>query len=157
MPFVRRLWYSFLLQTMTMNNSPLPVLALNQAQNRVLSCRVQHQMWAATLAQSEDGIDQLLALLADLPGDSYWTLHEFKQTYASALSRLKLGIQQLRMSVVCDGSGCAAPIPPAMCIDARFTSPVSRNVLIDSVLVNYEQIKTHCNTYLAELVGLNVI
>ncbi len=142
---------------MTMNNSPLPVFPLNQAQNRVLSCRAQHQTWAATLTQSEDGIDQLLALLADLPGDSYRTLNEFKQTYASALNRLKTGIQQLRTSVVCDGSGCAAPVPPAMCIDARFSSPVSRNVLIDNVLLSYEQVKSRCNTYLAELVGLNLI
>lgn len=142
---------------MILNNVPLPSFPFSQAQSRVLSCRAQHQSWAATLTQSEEGIDQLLTLLADLPGNSYRSLSEFKQIYASALNRLKTTIHQLRTSVVCDGSGCASTPPPAMCIDARFTSPVSRNVLIDSVLVNYDQIKARCNTYLAELVGLNLI
>ncbi|MBO0935437.1 hypothetical protein J2I47_02640 [Fibrella sp. HMF5335] len=140
-----------------MNNTLLPTFALDQAQSRVLSCRAQHQSWASRLSQSEAEIDQLLSLLTDLPVDTYRSLSEFSQTYASALSRLKTNIHQLQTDVVCDGRGCASTPPPATCTDVHFTSPVSSNALISSALLSYDQIKSRCNTYLAELVGLNLI
>jgi hypothetical protein len=142
---------------MTMNNTPLPTFPLDLAQSRVLSCRAQHQNWANRLSQSEAEIDQLLSLLSDLPADSYSSLTEFKRAYASALNRLKIGIHQLQTDVVCDGLGCASTPPPTTCTDVHFTSPVSSNALISSALLSYDQIKDRCNTYLAELVGLNLI
>ncbi len=121
------------------------------------TCRTQHQAWAANLEQSEDEIDQLLTLLAELPNDSYRSLNHPIVGYTQSLSRLKSRIHNLRVDVVCSGTNCAVPTPTTSCPDPHFGVAVTSNSLISSVSAEYARMKDRCQSFLGELMRLNLI
>ena len=127
------------------------------SQTPLLTCRTQHQAWAASLEQSEDEIDQLLTLLAELPNDSYRSVNQYTVDYTQSLSRLKSRIHNLRVDVVCSGTNCSLPIPASPCPDPHFSASVTSNSLISSVSNEYARMKDRCQTFLGELMRLNLI
>ena len=121
------------------------------------TCRTQHQAWAASLEQSEDEIDQLLTLLAELPSDSFRSLNHHTVDYTQSLSRLKSRIHNLRVDVVCSGTSCSSPVPASSCPDPHFGVTVTSNGLIASVSAEYARMKDRCQSFLGELMWLNLI
>ncbi|RYF45918.1 MAG: hypothetical protein EOO39_50495 [Cytophagaceae bacterium] len=130
---------------------------LQSSTNMLQTCRTQHQAWAVSLEQSEEEIDQLLTLLADLPNDSYRSLNHPVVGYTQSLSRLKSRIHNLRVDVVCTGTGCSAPVPAASCPDPHFSQPLTSSSIISSVSAEYARMKDRCQSFLGELMLLNLI
>jgi hypothetical protein len=128
-------------------------------QTPLQTCRTQHQAWAVSLEQSEEEIDQLLTLLADLPNDSYRSLNHPVIGYTQSLSRLKSRIHNLRVDVVCTGTGCSTPAPATSCPDPHFSQPTTTNStsLISAVSAEYDRMKDRCQSFLGELMLLNLI
>lgn len=126
-------------------------------QNTLQTCRTQHQTWAATLSQSEQDIDQLIQLLAELPGESYRSFSHHASDYTRTLNRLKGQIQMLRRDVVCSGTGCAGPVMLVACSDQRFVSPPISNSLMLAMSAEYDRLKDRCQLFLSELMRLNLI
>ncbi|GAB2583574.1 hypothetical protein [Spirosoma areae] len=90
-----------------MINRLTPNLPLQTLPPGIQTCRHQNQHWAATLAQNEQEIDQLLSLLANLPEHhSYRSLHHPAVDYSGSLNLLKMSFQQLRLDMVCEGMTC---------------------------------------------------
>ncbi|GAB3560798.1 hypothetical protein GCM10027578_00020 [Spirosoma luteolum] len=137
-----------------MNSAPRP-----DSLHALQACHAQHQTWASTLRQSEQEIDQLLTLLADLPGpDAYHSLNHPADAYAQALGRLKNRIHDLQTDMVCTGTACTAvPATSTRCADPHFSMPVAGNSLIGTVSAEYVRLKERCQSFLSELMGLNLI
>lgn len=121
------------------------------------TCRSQHQRWSALLAQSETEIDQLLHLLADLPTSPHHAQRQSMLTYAQALTRLKQTIHRLRLDVICSGVNCTRPQPPATCSDERFAETPFTQIAITRVSDEYTRLQNRCQTFLSELMRLNLI
>jgi len=121
------------------------------------TCRGLHQTWATTLARSEDEIDQLLSLLADLPTNTGPDPRHVILSQAQALNHLKATIHRLRLDVVCSGAACASPRPATTCPDERFTQVPTNQPLIASVSDEYNRLKYRCQNFLGELMRLNLI
>lgn len=126
-------------------------------ESSVQTCRHQHQTWAASLAERELEIDQLLSLLADLLPEEYHSIHHHSVDYALALSRLKNRIHQLRVDVVCTGAHCSTPTPPTVCPDPHFMPSTLGNSLMSAVAVEFGQMKDRCRAFFGELMVLNLI
>lgn len=134
-----------------MNTTRIPVLQ---------TCRTQHKNWASELTQSEADIDQLMALLAELPTDTYRSFNHQSSDYAQILSQLKTRIHDVLTDVVCQGQQCApgqATVVAASCPDPHFQQPATRNSLISNLSMEYGQIKDRCHVFLGELMRLNLI
>lgn len=140
--------------------------ALNQPTNILFqTCRAQHQTWAAQLAREEQEIDQLLTLLAELPSYDYQQMRNHTVTYAQTLKRLKNRIHRLRIDVLCANQTCAQATAGAAaksaypaCPDGRYaTPPAQGSSLMATVSSDYDRVKSRCNTYVGELMGLNLI
>jgi len=134
----------------------------NQSTTHLLTlqtCRTQHKNWASELTQSEADIDQLMALLAELPTNTFRSFNHQSSDYARILSQLKVRIHYVLTDVVCQGEQClSTPVPVATtCPDPHFGQPVSRNSLISSLSTEYNQIKERCHVFLGELMRLNLI
>ena len=132
-------------------------IAASPVQTPLQTCRTQHQAWAISLEQSEEGIDQLLTLLADLPNDSFRSLNHPVVGYTQSLSRLKSRIHNLRVDVVCTGSGCSTPVAATSCPDPHFVAPTSSSSIISAVYAEYDRMKDRCQSFLGELMLLNLI
>jgi hypothetical protein len=122
------------------------------------TCRTRHQAWANTLRQSEQEIDQLLTLLADLPEQTK-SLQLQSQTvqYESTLNRLKNHIQHLRTDMICAGSDCNAQPGEVGCTDVRFVPQASEVTIFSGLSAEVGRIKERCQSFLGKLVGLNLI
>lgn len=124
----------------------------------LLTCRTQHQHWAVDLAQREDDIDQIISLLADLPGDTYRSLNHRVIEYVQKLHQLKAHIHRLLTDVVCSGVACSSmSVANVTCSDPHFAPLTAGNSLIASVSAEYDQIKDRCHLFLSELMRLNLI
>lgn len=125
------------------------------------TCRTQHQTWAAQLAQNELEIDQLLTLLAELPSHNYQHMRSYTVTYAQTLKQLKNRIHRLQLDVLCTRHTCApAPNTPAAptCPGGQYaTLPAQGSSLVATVSSEYDRVKSRCNSYVGELMGLNLI
>ena len=130
---------------------------LGESPSGIQACRHQHQTWATTLAGDEQEIDQLLTLLAELPSNSYRSLQPYTVDYAQMLTRLKARMNRLRSDVICTGTGCSSPNPPAFCPDPRFVSPTTGNTLIASVSAEFSRAKERCDAFFGELMMRNLI
>ncbi|MBO0949413.1 hypothetical protein [Fibrella forsythiae] len=127
------------------------------AQPALQTCRTQHQAWAVSLEQSEEEIDQLLTLLADLPSDSFRSLNHPIVGYMQSLGRLKSRIHNLRVDVVCTGASCSTPALASACPDPHFSQPVNSSSIISAVSAEYDRMKDRCQAFLSELMLLNLI
>ena len=125
------------------------------------TCRAQHQSWAAQLARNEQEIDQLLTLLAELPSHNYQHMRSHTVTYAQTLKQIKNRIHRLRIDVLCTDQTCvqaAARVAAPICPDGRYdTPPAQGSTLIATVSSDYDRVKSRCNTFVGELMGLNLI
>ncbi|NID10692.1 hypothetical protein [Fibrivirga algicola] len=126
-------------------------------QTPLQTCRSQHQAWATSLEQSEDEIDQLLALLADLPSDSFRSLNHPLVGYTQSLNRLKSRIHNLRADVVCTGTSCSSSATTVSCPDPHFVEPSTSSTIISAVSAEYDRMKERCQAFLGELMLLNLI
>lgn len=109
------------------------------------------------LIQDEQEINQLLTLLAELPDENYRSLQPYTVDYEQVLNRLKARINRLRVEVVCTGTGCSSPTPPASCPDPRFVPPGTGNTLISSVSAEFSRAKDRCDAFFCDLMVLNMI
>lgn len=123
----------------------------------LLTCRQQHAAWAETLQRSEQDIDQLLSLLADLPTDPCHLPRRYILDYASALNQLRTTIHRLRVDIVCSGSHCGNEQPATPCPDGRFVVQAVGTNPINGLAAEYDRLRTRCQSYLDELVGLNLL
>lgn len=124
----------------------------------LLTCRTQHQHWAAELAQRQEDIDQIISLLADLPGETYRSLNHRVMEYVQKLHQLKAHIHRLLTEVVCSGVACSSvSVVNVTCPDPHFAPLTSANSLIESVSAEYDQIKDRCHIFFCELMRLNLI
>lgn len=124
----------------------------------LLTCRTQHQHWALELSQSEQEIDQLMSLLAELPYDTYRSLDHHAIDYTQRLRQLKTRIRRLLTDAVCPGIACSsANVAAVPCPDPHFVPTLSGNSLIASVSAEYSQLKDRCHRFLSELMRLNLI
>lgn len=123
----------------------------------LLTCRTQNQRWATTLSESEQEIDQLLTLLAELPTPDTYRSLTAPGTYTASLQRLKASMRQLRSEVVCAGAGCSQPTPVVPCPDLHFGLTSSANALITNASAEYNRVRDRCYAFLGELMGLNLI
>ncbi|MCY7359811.1 MAG: hypothetical protein LH609_20635 [Rudanella sp.] len=124
----------------------------------LLTCRTQHQHWATDLAQREDDIDQIISLLADLPGETYRSLNHRVIEYVQKLQQLKAHIHGLLTEVVCSGIACSSmSMASVTCPDPHFAPHISGNSLIASASSEYDQIKDRCQAFFSELMRLNLI
>ena len=124
------------------------------------TCRTQHKNWASELSQSEADIDQLMALLSELPTDTYRSFNHQSSDYTQILSQLKVRIHYVLTDVVCQGEQCATtPVSVTIttCPDPHFWQPATRNSLISNLSAEYNQIKDRCHVFLGELMRLNLI
>ncbi len=110
-----------------------------------------------TLTQSEQEIDQLLTLLTELPGETYRSFSHHTSDYTQGLIRLKGKIQSIRNNMVCAGLGCASPAWALPCPDGRFLSQTVSTSLVSAVCVEYDRMKDRCQSFLGELMRLNLI
>ncbi len=132
-----------------LSTTPTPIL---------LTCRTQHQHWAVDLAQHEDDIDQIISLLADLPGETYRSLNHRASEYVQKLHQLKAHIHRLMTEVVCSGVACSSVnVASVTCPDPHFAPLSTGNSLIASVSAEYDQIKDRCHAFFSELMRLNLI
>lgn len=142
---------------MDIATQPHTTAATLPVQTPLQTCRTQHKAWAVSLEQSEEEIDQLLTLLADLPSDSYRSLNHPIVGYTQSLNRLKSRIHNLRVDVVCTGANCATPVPATACPDPHFSQPTTSGSIISAVSAEYDRMKDRCQAFLGELMLLNLI
>ena len=147
---------SFLHSFYAMTDNPIRP-PLEEAHSPVQTCRNRHRTWAAVLVQNEGHIDQLLTLLANVPGDACRSLNHRAADYAQGLDQLKTRVHRLRTEVVCTSTNCPLSTPPAACPDPRFVSSDTDNSLISTVSAEYDLLKERCQLFFGDLMQLNLI
>lgn len=130
---------------------------LEQASSGVQTCRTQNQAWATTLVANEEEIDQLLTLLADLPGQhSYRSLYHHAVDYTGDLACLKSSFQEIRLDMICQGIPCTST-EHQTCREPRFGLYTLIETHFRPLTDEFTRIKDGCYQFLAGMVSLNLI
>ncbi len=138
--------------TDTLINAPL-----GEESALVQTCRTQHQTWAATIAQHEQEIDQLLALLNDLlEHHNYQSLRHRAVNYYGDLNHLKSGFQRLRLDTICQTMDCSHTQRQS-CREPRFSLYATIESRFHALTDDLNRIQAGCYQFLSVMVTLNLL
>ncbi|QHV95551.1 hypothetical protein [Spirosoma endbachense] len=124
----------------------------------IQTCRSQHQTWAMTIAQNEQEIDQLLAILSDLLDyQQYKSLRQRAVDYYGDLNHLKSRFQRLKLDMICEGVACN-PSERLACREPRIGlyATLAVDSQLRSLMDELGRIKAGCYQFLSVMVTLNL-